>query len=73
MSEDVLSHFSPDPLSPALSNLLVSNVPPPPGGGRSRRRSICDCGRDVGLFAFRHAVPLSRYRSFATAVRFGLR
>ena len=65
--------FSPDPLLPALVGLLTLNNPPPPGGGRSRRRSICDCGRDVGLRASRRAVPLSRYRSFATAVRFVVR
>lgn len=31
MSEDVLSHFSPDPLLPALINLLALNKSPAPG------------------------------------------
>lgn len=69
-----LSHFSPDPLSPALLGLLaLNNPPPPPGGGRSRRRSVCGCWRWVGLLASRYVVPLSRYRSFAIAVLFVLR
>ena len=71
--EDVLSHFSPDPLLFALVGLLALNNPPPPGGGRSRRWSICGCGRWIGLLASRRAVPLSRYRSFAIAALFALR
>lgn len=73
MSGDVLSHSSPDPLSPALLGLLALNNPPPPGGGRSLRLSVCGCGRWVDLLASRYVVPLSRYRSFAIAVRFALR
>lgn len=73
MSGDFLSHFSPDPLSPSLVGLLALNNPPPPGGGRSRRWSICGCGRAVGLLAYRPLVPLSRYRSFDIAVRLAVR
>ena len=71
--DGVLSHLSPDPLSPALVGLLALNNPPPPGGGRSLRLSVCSCGRWVGLLASRYVVPLSRSRSFAIAVRFVLR
>lgn len=39
----------------------------------SQLMSVCGCGRDAGLLAYRRIVPLSRYRSFAIAVRFALR
>lgn len=39
----------------------------------SRLMSVCGCGRDADLLAYRRIVPLSRYRSFAIAVRFALR
>lgn len=38
MSGNVLSHSSPDPLSPVLVGLLALNNPPAPGRRRSRRR-----------------------------------
>ena len=73
MLGDVLSHSSPDPLLSALVGLLALNSPTPPGGRMSRRLSICGCGREIDLLASRRAVSLSRYRSFAIAVRFVVR
>lgn len=59
---------SPLPLSPALFYLLALNNPPPPGVGGADEQTVCDCGRGVDLLASRHATPLSRSRSLATAI-----
>lgn len=66
-------YLSPDPLSPALPDLLASTCSPAPGRGRRWLLSICGCGRGDGLPACFISVSLSRSRSLATAARFILR
>ena len=62
--------LSPDPLSPALPDLLASACSPAPWRGRRGLLPICGCGRCGDLSACFLAVPLSRSRSFAIPGRF---
>ena len=79
MSGDVLSHFSPGPLLPALVGLLALNNPPPAGSGdepvavdfrlRAWRRFACSfrCRRSLAI-----ARSLLRLCSAGDAVLLGV-